>query len=264
MSPLIKKKIAQLVRELGNVFTTTDVARVLTLSSLEASQLLSRLAVQGWLTRIRRGLYAFMPIEKLDQEPIEDPWILVPELYDPCYIGGWSSAAYWNFSEKEFPELAVFTEKTVPHKKQLIYNIPFILTHIAKQHHFGTEMILRGHKKIHIADPHKTIIDGMYNPLACGGIKHLIDCFKSYIQSVHHSPKQLMLYALQMESGAVFKRLGYLYLTIIKEKNELTDFCEERLTQGITYLDPSIKSGVIITRWQLNVPQELKLADLKT
>lgn len=145
------------------------------------------------------------------------------------------------------------------HKKQKIHNTDFLLTHIPKKLNFGAKLIWIENKKILIFDPHKTIIDGMYNPLSIGGIHHLVDCLKEYIKSEYHSPKQLSSYAALMENGAVYKRLGFLYSKITNTKNELIELCQNKLTKGVAYLDPSVREGRIISQWQLKVPTQLQI-----
>ena len=257
-----KEQIGKLMREVGELFTISSAAVALGVSKTDASKMLSRWATQGWLTRIRRGIYAIVPIDAIDnQQALEDEWVLAPVLYSPCYIGGWSAIEYWDFTEQLFRDVCVLTELAVIHKKQDIHNISFSLTHIPKKLNFGTKIIWKKNKKILISDPHKTIIDTLYNPQLGGGIQHIVDCFKEYVKSPHYSPEKLAAYALQVGSGAVFKRLGFLYSKITGEDNELTELCRQHLTRGIAQLDPSIKDGRIITQWRINVPEQLQLQD---
>ena len=257
-----KEQIGKLMREVGELLTVSAAAEALGISKTDVSKMLSRWVIQGWLTRIRRGLYAIVPIDAVDnQQALEDGWVLAPELYSPCYIGGWSAAEYWDFTEQLFRDVCVLTEQAVIHKKQEIHNISFLLTHIPKKINFGKKIIWKKNKKIFISDPHKTIIDTLYNPQLGGGIQHIVDCFKEYIKSLHYSPEKLAAYAMQVGSGAVFKRLGFLYSQVTGEENELTKLCRQHLTQGIAHLDPSIKDGRIITQWRLNVPEQLQIQD---
>lgn len=255
-----KEQIGRLIREIGSLFTTSDAATALNVTNIEASKMLSRWVIQGWLVRVRRGLYAIVPIDAVNnQQTFEEAWILVPELFSPCYIGGWSATEYWDFTEQLFRDICVFTEQKVVQKKQRIHTIDFLLTHIPKKLNFGTKVIWKENKKILLSDPHKTIIDGMYNPLSIGGIHHLVYCFKEYIRSEYHSPQQLSTYATLMENGAVYKRLGFLYSKITNTENELTELCQKKLTKGIAYLDPSVKKGTIISQWRLKVPAQLQI-----
>ena len=119
-----KRKIGQLIREVGNIFTTANVANIFNISTTDSSKMLSRWVIQGWLTRVRRGLYVVVPIEAFDnQQTLEDAWTLVPELYAPSYIGGWSATEYWDFTEQLFSDICIFTEQLVADKKQRIHNI---------------------------------------------------------------------------------------------------------------------------------------------
>ncbi|MCH9689914.1 MAG: type IV toxin-antitoxin system AbiEi family antitoxin domain-containing protein [Gammaproteobacteria bacterium] len=254
-----KEQIGKLMREVGELLTVSAAADVLGVSKTEASKMLARWVTQGWLTRIRRGLYAIVPIDALNnQQALDDEWVLVPELYSPGYIGGWSASEYWDFTEQVFREVCVLTEQPVIHKKHEVYHIAFLLTHIPQKMNFATKTIWKKNRKIFISDPHKTMIDMLYSPQLGGGIQHIVDCFKAYVDSVHHSPEKLAAYVIQVGSGAVFKRLGFLYSKIIGHENELTKMCRQHLTQGIAYLDPAIKHGRIITQWRLHVPEQLQ------
>lgn len=255
-----KEQLGTLIREAGEIFTVSVASSVLGTSNIETAKILARWAQQGWLTRVRRGLYAVVPIEALNtKQAFEDAWIIVPELFSPCYVGGWSAAEYWDLTEQIFRDVCVLTEKQVIHKKQEIHNIPFMLTHIPSTLNFGTKTVWKKNKKIQVSDPHKTILDMLYVPQLGGGIQHVIDCFKEYINSTHSSAEQLMTYAVKINNGAVFKRLGFLSSKLIGENEPITVLCHEHLTKGTIYIDPSFKEGRLVSYWRLIVPNNLQL-----
>lgn len=255
-----KEQLGFLIREAGEIFTVSTASAVLGITNTETAKTLARWAQQGWITRIRRGLYAVVPIEAIDtKQALEDAWIIIPELFYPCYVGGWSAAEYWDLTEQLFRDICVLTEKPVIHKKQEIHNIPFMLTHIPSSLNFGTKIVWKKDKKIQISDPSKTILDMLYIPQLGGGIQHVIDCFKEYINSPHLNFEQLITYAIKLNTGAVFKRLGFLSSKLIGENEPLTLLCHEHLTKGITYIDPSFKEGKLVGHWRLIVPDNLQL-----
>lgn len=255
-----KEQLGALVREAGEVFTVCSASSILGISSIETAKTLARWTKQGWLTRIRRGLYAVVPIEASDtKQAFEEPLVIIPELFSPCYVGGWSAAEYWDLTEQLFRDICVLTEKQVVHKKQEIHNIPFILTHIPASMNFGTKTVWKKDKKIQVSDPHKTILDMLHTPQLGGGIQHIIDCFREYVKSSHYNPEQLMAYAIKMNNGAVFKRLGFLSSKIIGENEAITKQCHEHLTKGTAHIDPSFKEGKLIAYWRLIVPTNLQL-----
>lgn len=257
-----KKHLGMLVREAGEIFTVRTASVILGISNIETAKILARWAQQGWLTRIRRGFYAIVPIEASDtKQALEDAWIIIPELFSPCYVGGWSAAEYWDLTEQLFRDICVLTEKPVIHKKKEIHNIPFLLSHIPASLNFGTKTVWKKGNKIQVSDPHKTILDMLRTPHLGGGIQHIIDCFKEYIKSNHSNYEQLMTYAIKMNNGAVFKRLGFLSSELIGANESLTLLCHERLTKGTTHIDPSFKNGKLITRWRLILPENLQLQE---
>lgn len=255
-----KEQLGLLIRDAGDIFTVAKAAVTLDISNTKSAKTLARWTKQGWLTRIRRGLYAVVPIEALDtKQAFEEAWMLIPELFSPCYVGGWSAAEHWDFTEQMFRDICILTERQVTCKKQEIHNIPFILTHIPATMNFGTKIIWKKDKKVQISDPHKTILDMLYNPQLGGGIQHITDCFIEYVKSPHYNMDQLASHAVRMNNGAVFKRLGFLASKIIGETHSITSLCHKRLTQGNAYLDPSLKDGRLITQWRLFVPNHLQI-----
>jgi len=255
-----KAQLGNLIREAGEIFTVSMTASTLRISNVEAAKTLARWAKQGWIARVKRGLYTVVPIDASSTEQaLEDPWLLVPELFTPGYVGGWSAAEYWDFTEQLFGETCVLTERVVSQKKLDVHHASFALTHIPPILNFGTNVIWKKNKKIHVSDPHKTILDMLYDPKIGGGIQHIIDCFREYIKSNHCDTEQLIAYAIRLNNGAVFKRLGFLSSKIFGIDHPLTKHCAQRITQGNAYIDPSLKNGKLITVWRLFVPENLHI-----
>lgn len=254
-----KEQLGKLVREAGDIFTVETASHVLGGNSTDTAKILARWAKQGWLTRIKRGLYAVVPIEATTtNQALEDAWVIVPELFSPCYIGGWSAAEHWDLTEQIFRNICVLTERAYPKKSQEIHNISFSLTKISPKLMFGTKTLWRKDKKILVSDPHKTILDMLYNPQLGGGVQHVVDCIGEYFRSEHVNVAKLIEYAEKMDNGAVFKRLGYIAECVLGNEHELTIFCRDHLTNGNAYLDPKLKKGSLITRWRLFVPESFK------
>ena len=105
-----RARLAALSRSLPGPFTAEDAAPVLGVGHAEAAGLLGHLAAQGWLSRVRRGLFSVVPLDAVAPSKWRaDPWLVADKLFAPCYIGGWSACEHWNLTEQLFRSIVVVT-----------------------------------------------------------------------------------------------------------------------------------------------------------
>lgn len=253
-----REQLAAVLRASGNLVAVVDAAKVLGVSRYSAAKSLSHWEKRHWLKRVRRGLYAPIPLSlTADENVLEDPWTLVPELFAPGYIGGATAAHHWDLTEQIFRTVFVYTTRHVRTKEETIQSFPFQLRHIAEDRMFGTSTLWRGRRKILLSDVHRTVVDLLDDPSAGGGIRHVEGCLKSYLAAKDVDLARLLNYAERLGNGAVFKRLGFL-----GERSHVpADFleaCVQRLTKGNAKLDPTMPAPRIVTRWRLAVPDSWK------
>ena len=117
--PASRRRLSAVLNEAGDVVRIDDVVNALEVSRAEAAKLLSRWVEQAWLRRAARGVYLPASLTTLDSiRVLDDPWILVPPLFDPAYIGGRTSAEHWDLTEQIFRDIVVMTAQTVRQKSQ--------------------------------------------------------------------------------------------------------------------------------------------------
>jgi len=255
-----RERLGKLLREGGDVLTVENAARILGMSSEDTAKTLARWCNQGWLSRIKRGIYVPVPLEATSKDcALEDAWIVIPALFGPAYIGGWTAAEHWDLTEQIFRDICVFTTRPVARRRQVFHNIPFMVTHIPPDQQFGMKTVWRKDKKLALSDPTRTIADMLSNPWAGGGIQHVIDCFKEYVRSSHFDPAQMVDYAERLGNAAVFKRLGFLADRLLGRDHFLVTACKSRLSKGNAQLDPAVPGHKLITSWRLFVPSNLSL-----
>lgn len=249
-----KERLARILRTAGNLVTVDDAATALDTDRQTAAKMLSRWNEQGALKRIRRGLYAPIPPQSILQDQVlEEPLILIPEVFDPSYIGGWTATEHWDLTEQLFRSICVLTNRPVQHKKQTLQGLPFVLKHIRQELIFATVPLWKGRTKLHISDPHKTIVDILNDPAIGGGIQHCVLCVRNYYASEHYNSSRLIEYATRMNNGAILKRLGFI-VEQLGIDNEFVKKCAGRLTMGNTKIDPALPATRLITKWRLWVP----------
>lgn len=250
-----RAQIATVLRASGPLVTVDSTADALSLDRSHAAKLLSRWTTQGRLRRLKRGVYAPVPLDQVEPGVVlEDPWIVVPRLFGPAYIGGWTAAEHWGLTEQLFKSVLVFTTRPVRKAKVAIQETPFVLHQVAADALFGTRPVWRGTIRVDVSDPHRTIVDMLDEPRVAGGVRHADDCLGAYLASRNSAPEKLIEYADRRGNGAVFKRLGFL-IERRKGPAYLLDACKKRLTTGNAKLDSAISCPRLVKRWRLWIPE---------
>lgn len=233
---------------------------MLDLDRAHAAKLLAGWHKQGVIRRVARGLYVPVQPSALGQtQVLEDPWVLVPELYVPGYVGGWSALEHWELTEQLFRSVCVLTAKRTKYGTTQHQGVPFYVKHIPEDKIFGTKTLWRNNVKILISDPHKTMLDIIDDPYLGAGLQHTIDCLREYKkQTLEHGENTLMEYALKIRKGSLFKKLGFLAESLGFDRSFI-QACSRQLTTGYAYLDKSPHEQKLVTKWRLWVPKGYEL-----
>jgi predicted transcriptional regulator of viral defense system len=257
-APRLPQGRAQLVRVLsaaGDVIHVDDVASTLQLDRIAAAQRLSRWTEQGWLRRVGRGAYVAASIDTMGSDRVlDDPWVLVPALFAPAYIGGRTAAEHWDLTEQIFKDIVVMTAQAVRQKRQKRHGALFSLKHIDERKLFGTKSVWRHQTRVPVSDVHRTIIDMLDDPAVGGGIQHVADCLAAYLRRDDRDNEKVIEYAVRLGNGAIFKRLGFL-AERFPDGAALARLCEDHLSGGHAKLDAAQDGSHVVTKWRLRVPQ---------
>lgn len=249
---------AQLVRVLstaGDVIRVDDVVIALQLDRTGAAQRLSRWVEQGWLRRVGRGAYVAASIDTMGSDRVlDDPWVLVPALFEPAYIGGRTAAEHWDLTEQIFKDIFVMTAQIVRQKRQERHGTLFSLKHVDGRKIFGTRNVWRHRTRVPVSDVHRTIIDLFDDPAVGGGIQHAADCLAAYLRRDDRDDQKLVDYAVNLGNGAVFKRLGFL-AEYFPDGPRLGRLCRRHLSGGYAKLDPVQDAPFVESEWRLRVPE---------
>lgn len=258
-------RLAAVLSQARQFVGAEDVMTALSVDRKTASKTLARWTAQRWLKRVGQGLYTPIPLDsRATEQVLEDPWVLVPSLFDAAYVGGWTAAEHWDLTEQLFRDILVYTTKAIRSRKHDVHGITFILRHIQPSALFGTRTLWRGQTRVQVSDVHRTMIDMLADPAIGGGIRHVSECFANYVKHKDANPETLIQYADKLGNGAVFKRLGFLAQSLPDRqgpdrqgpnRQDLVDACRSRLTKGNAKLDPGLASPRLVRAWRLWIPQ---------
>ena len=234
--------------------TPTDVAEALGVNSEVAAKKLARWARDGWVRRIRRGLYIGVPIDAANPSAwSEDVLLVAAEVWSPCYFTGWTAAHHWGLTEQVFRTTVLKTSQRVRTSSVHLSEHDYIVSHVgADVMTWGLKTQWQGDVRLRFADPARTVVDILDAPRLGGGIRHGAQVLMAYLDE--GDPAQLIEYGDLLENRAIFKRLGYLIETLDLDRPGLVSACHARLSSGISALDQDGPDGGRRSmRWALRI-----------
>lgn len=247
----------------GKPFVTpADVVDALGVDPDTAAKRLSRWAEDGWVRRVRRGLYIGVPVEAADPAAwSEDALLAATAVWSPCYFTGWTAASHWALSDQVFRTTVLKTVKRVRSSRDQLLDHEYLLVHSSGEAlQWGVKSEWRGATRLRFADPGRTVIDVLDDPSLAGGIRHAAEITSTYLDE--YAPEILIDYAERSRNHTVFKRLGYVIEALGIDQPYLVEASQDRLSAGISVLDPGgPRGGRRNVRWRLRInatiaPQE--------
>ena len=249
-----REELASVVGRGRRLVSVTDVAEALGVDRVVAAKRLARWAEQGWLRRVRRGLYIPVPVDAEDPRSwSEDPLVLADAVWSPCYFTGWTAANHWNLTEQVFRTTIVKTASRVRQTRDRLLDHDFHVLHVhGTLLDWGTTGVWRGDRRVRVADPARTVVDILDDPRLGGGIRLCAEILSTYLSE--HDSRTLVDYGDRLGNKAVFKRLGYLLEAAELPDDGLRDACHERIAGGVVLLDPTApRRGPRAAGWGIRV-----------
>jgi predicted transcriptional regulator of viral defense system len=239
----------------GKPFVTpADVVDALGVDPDTAARRLSRWAEDGWVRRVRRGLYIGVPVDAVDPAAwSEDALLAAAAVWSPCYFTGWTAASHWALSDQVFRTTVLKTAKRVRTSRDRLLDHEYLLVHASEEAlQWGIKSEWRGEARLRFADPGRTVIDVLDDPNLAGGIRHAAEITSAYLDE--YAPEILIDYAGRSGNHTVFKRLGYVIESLGLDQPLLVHASQDRLSAGISALDPGgPRGGRRNMRWRLRI-----------
>lgn len=249
-----RAEIAQVFASGRRFITPTDVAEALGVDPDVAAKKLARWARDGWVRRVRRGLYIGVPVDAANPSAwSEDALLVAAEVWSPCYLTGWTAAHHWGLTEQVFRTTVLKTSQRVRTSSVHLLDHDYIVSHVGDDvMTWGLKTQWQGDVRLSFADPARTVVDILDAPRLGGGIRHGAEVLMAYLDE--RDPARLIEYGDRLGNRAVFKRLGYLIETLDLDLPDLVSACQVRLSSGISALDQDgPDGGRRVMRWGLRV-----------
>ncbi len=155
-----------------------------------------RLKNAGYVLELQKGTYTIH----------KDPFIIASRIVWPSYISLWSAIRHHNMTEQLPHDLWVVTSRRLWRNGISFGGAKIIFVRIKPQYFFGYKKIAISNFEAFMAEPEKAILDGML--LKKISFSELAEIIRNNIKTL--DIKRLISYAIEMKSGPLIKRLGYL------------------------------------------------------
>ena len=249
-----RRQLARLTARGRQIVSVDDAVSRLDMNRFEAAKMLARWAEQGWLRRVRRGLYIAVPVNVEHPERwTANPYIIATAVWEPCYFTGWTAGNHWGLTEQVFQTMIVRTATRVRAPEQVLLGQKYLVGNVAPARlEWGIRAEWIEGTRVRFADEARVIVEVLDDPAIGGGIRHCADMLAEYLAG--HDRSDLIGYGDRLGNAAVFKRLGYLCDVMGLTDERFLNECEQRMSAGIALLDPTAGGGgERQARWRIRV-----------
>ncbi|MCK5767107.1 MAG: type IV toxin-antitoxin system AbiEi family antitoxin domain-containing protein [Candidatus Atribacteria bacterium] len=259
--------VRKLFEEGKRIFTIADARKAGSYCGMADSyvvEALYHLSNNGWIDRLKRGLYAIS--SSFPGMTSAHEFEIAMALVRPSAISHWSALHFHGMTEQIPQRVYVTTTQAVPISRAVkmrnisqrsfsreVNGILYEFIKVKPERFFGIKDFWVGEVKVTITDPERTLIDGLISPKHFGGWAEIYSAFESHISSLDLA--KIIDYSLRLDV-VIAKRLGW-----IMEKAGVEDSILQKLEavsiRGYRVLDSSgPRKGHCNKRWMIqeNLP----------
>lgn len=213
---------------------------------------LESMVKQGWLTKLKKGLYARNPMSHRGKIYMPNWHKVADGLMQarPYYIGFYSALQIHDLITQPALKEYIISPVRIQPKKQDIQGVPFEIIYFKDDRFFGHKKTwINDYDKVYCSDIEKTIIDCIAKPQYGGGLEGIVKAIDKARDQI--KPNVLVEYTIQFKAQVIMKRLGYI-LDKMKLYPTEQNILQHLITDAYTKLDPSLKTnGRFHRKWRI-------------
>lgn len=194
-----------------------EAGTALGLSARHVATLLHRLAARGWLTRIKKGLYALNdPVTKL---PKAHPFAIGAAIAAPSAVSHWSALQHWGLTE-QVPAAVTLSSpvRTFPPREHggssagrqawVVAGVRYLFVVVPRHRFFGVaDVWVNERDRVPIFDRERALLDAFHHFHIFGSLSVALEVLEAHLTDI--DTRRLVEYAVRLDVGAVIKRVGW-------------------------------------------------------
>jgi len=257
LGPIETNIVARLTYEKKAIVTVEDLDRLFNLSPEDRKQVVFRLKKKKILSTIKRGVYAFSPLEAGPEGTGVDE-LLIPPLFFPkknYYIGYSTMFNYFGFTEQLFQ--TVYVLNTTMRRERIICGISYKFIRISENRLYGLETIKVRDMDVNISSRERTLIDLLYFNKPVGGIAGAVEIFTQIVKGRKCDIKKLIEYGARFPNITTRKRIGLILESLKVADSTLKPLMKSVEKTAVSSLNGS-RQGTLNKKWKLIVNDSRK------
>ena len=257
-----RAELAAVLASSERFITPADVSDALRIDPDAAAKRLSRWAREGWVRRVRRGLYIGVPVDAQIPRPGPRTRWWSPRGLVAVLLHWLDLGQSLGTHRSGVPHHRSEDGRTGPGLARSVSSITTIsLAHIEQRcAALGSQDEWHGDTRLSFADPARTVIDVLDDPGSAGGIRHAAEITGAFLDE--HGPEFLSTTGTGLATGPSSSDSAISSRRSAWTAPTWWSACKDRVSAGISALDPGGPEGGRRTmRWGLRVnvaiaPQE--------
>ncbi len=246
-------------------FTVQEAAQYLGTNGVALRKILHRLLGQGWVSRVRRGVYEIAPSWSQPNAPyVPERYAALAQWLKPPYYVGFRSA--FEIHNALLQPVVNRAYVVVPKQRRTLRSTPERIVWVTfrpERFNWGLTKQWFGARALMVSDWERTILDSLHLPRFAGGVGEVASILSR--NSGRLDAERLLQYVKRYGVSVVARRIGWLLERVYPESSEAITAALRSdlppLRGNPALLDPSLpRSGEIDRRWGLRI--NLSPADL--
>lgn len=238
------------------VFTTDEAAEAADRPRRRVVEQLSHLANEGYLDRIRRGLYAVVPLDARESPPPPNPYLVASKLAEPYVLSYHTGLELHGVAQSSFNTLYVATPNRFKAFEHRGISYKPVRASPEEVDHAAIELSVED-QAIQVADREWTAAHCLARLDLAGGLEEVL---KSLAGFAYLRPEPLLEACRVIGQKNLYNRAGFVLELYQDDWNlddaELAPF-EENLSKHTDYFGTQPGQARYVKRWNLMVPENL-------
>jgi predicted transcriptional regulator of viral defense system len=239
------------------VFSHAEVRDITGLNPKSARNLVAALVNRGVATRLKPGLFSLVPYELgFEREYMGNPYVVARELAgrQEYYISHASAMDIHQMVTQ--PQLKIFVSVARSIRPRTVLGTEYYFVRCRPDHFFGIEKHWATKTdSVLVSNPERTVVDCLKLPQHCGGLSEVAKGL--WIKKHELDLDRLIQYAVEVDVGAVIRRLGFLLETFQIASHSRIVSLQKHLSKSYALLDPVLPDeGRYLARWRLRLNME--------